>query len=91
MKILVGLLLVSFLLTKNGLFRLKPKLGLLSSLISSKKRKLIGVAIREGFNLAIETIQTFASRKIEIQSNINLLNPDCLKIIFSGACSIEPT
>ena len=51
---------------------------------------MIGVALREGFNLAIETTLTSALRKTEFQSNISLLNPDCLKIIFLGACSIEP-
>lgn len=54
-----------------------------------KERELVGVALREGFNLAIETAPTSASRKAKFQTDISLLNPDCLKIIFSGACSVE--
>ena len=53
-----------------------------------KDKTEVGKALREGFYLAIKTAPILETRKEEFRSEIALLTPDCLKIAFSGSCSI---
>lgn len=50
----------------------------------------MGTALREGFYKSIETAPITPMKKTEFLSNPSLLNLDCLKLIFSRACSVDP-
>jgi hypothetical protein len=90
MKTLGGLSKVLYLMKQIGHSKLKQKLGP-SSGHTCSKTELVGNALWEGLNLAIETAPASRSKKEEFRSNIGLLSLECLKNIFSGACSVEPT
>ena len=55
-----------------------------------KERELIAKVLREGFFLSVETTPTSKNKKKIFLSDLKQLTPECLKIAFSGSCSIEP-
>ena len=54
-----------------------------------KGRELVGKSLREGFHLAIEAAPVSDLVKESFKNDISLLTPDCLKIAFTGSCSID--
>ena len=73
----------------NWAVEVEKKLGSIIWCHLFKDRNEVGNALREGFYLAIIITPIGKTRKEEFISDIALLTLDCLKITFSGSCSID--